>query len=374
MENVRKQDVLQEEAAIAEARALLARLPERDCGKRTRKTYLRTFNRMWHEPDLNPLRAGDARDTYGVRRAALHYGARQTLLRLLEEIEKFSDNSDPTYQAARSNCVKMLGEFVTAFRQAIDRDPPMVGDRPDFKKESRWKAEPGTKRRGAGSKKYVLADLQRDWIDTFWSHVPLDHQFMDAITVLCVSPARVGEVVPGDRPSGFCDGVRVALDAEGCLILTHSPQKTHGGKFGMAQAGVRIEPQQEGACALYLAQKCKEEGGEFIVAVKSSDALRKAIANIGKEAFPDGPTITPQVLRNQRLADMKKAFGAGEKVASGAGHSTDRTQSRYGNVAHGRKGGLKDSFGSRKPRVGAVDRARNLGLERKARQVPSGPS
>ena len=377
MQSVRKQDVVQELDVIAEARRIIARIPERNCSKSSRRVYKKTFIRMWNEPEIDPLRPGDSRDTYAVRRAALHYGARNRLTAILTTLEgcaKKLPSSDPTDQIAYDTHLEVLRNFVKRLGPAIDRDPPMVGERPDFKRASRWKAGPDTKKRGAGSKKYALVELPRDWIEQFWACLPADHKYRDPISVLCVSPARVGEVVPGDRPSGFCDGVRVALDAEGYLVLTHSPQKTHGGKFGMAQAGVRIDPQQEGTCALYLAQKCKEEGGEFVVAVKSSEALRKAIKNIGKRAFPDGPDITPQVLRNQRIADMKKAFGAGEKVASGAGHSTDRTQSKYGNVAHGRKGGLKDSFGSRKPRVGAVDRARNLSLERTARQVPSGPS
>lgn len=373
MENVRKQDVIQKASVIAEAHLILGRIPERHCCEKTRRTYLRTFKRMCDESNFDPLRAGDSRDTYSVRRAALHYGARRTLVRLLEKIDAYANSSHPQYQEVYEKFLKLLGVFVAALGPAIERDPPMVGDTPDFKKESRWKAQAGTKKRGAGSKKYVLADLPRDWIVRFWDCVPADHKYRDAVAVLCVSPARAGEVVPGDRPSGFCEGVHVTVDAEGCLVLTHAPQKTHGGKYGMSEAGVRIEPAKEGKCALYLVQRCEAEGGEFVVAAKSPDALRKAITNIGQKAFPDGPAITPNVLRSQRIADMKKAFGAGEKVASGAGHSTDRTQAKYGNVAHGRKGGLKDTFGSRKPRVGAVDRARNLGLQRKAHPVPSGP-
>jgi hypothetical protein len=99
--------------------------------------------------------------------------------------------------------------------------------------------------------------------------------------------------------------------------------------------------------------------------VNSANALSKAIKRIGRRAFPAGPAITPNVLRSQRLADAKVAFGAGEKVALAAGHCTDRTQSKYGNVIYGRKGGLLDAFGSRKPRLVAVARAHELGETRK---------
>jgi hypothetical protein len=48
-------------------------------------------------------------------------------------------------------------------------------------------------------------------------------------------------------------------------------------------------------------------------------------------------TITPSVLRNQMIADLEKTLGAGEEVAAAAGHSTDRTQSKYSHYQHGRR-------------------------------------
>ena len=89
---------------------------------------------------------------------------------------------------------------------------------------------------------------------------------------------------------------------------------------------------------------------------------------IGQEALPGPVIITPLVYRNQRIADLKAAFGAGGETAAGAGHCTDRTQANYGNVSFGSRGGLIGAYGSRVPRLVAVARARGLGDARKALQ------
>ena len=59
--------------------------------------------------------------------------------------------------------------------------------------------------------------------------------------------------------------------------------------------------------------------------------------------FPLGILIIPALyhyaytIRHQVLSDLKATFGAGDTVASAAGHSTDRTQSKYASVHLGRK-------------------------------------
>jgi hypothetical protein len=356
---------------IGAAQVLVAKLPERECAKSSRLLYGKTFNRMWREEILDALRPGIARDTYQVRKAALHYCGRRLILAILTKLDAVAAQSEassnPQDAVAYQNILPVLDNVIRRLAPAIERDPPQWDETADFRRVSRWKTESGcTKARGAASKKHVLKELPRDWIAVLWSYVPSDHQYRDAIAVLSVSPARRGEMVPGDRPSSFSDGVRVVLDDEGCLMLTHSPQKTHNGEYGMEYSGVRVEPMAEGPSAEYLAQRCREEGGEFLVMVNSANALSKAIKRIGHRAFPAGPAITPNVLRSQRLADAKVAFGAGEKVALAAGHCTDRTQSKYGNVIYGRKGGLLDAFGSRKPRLVAVARAHELGETRRS--------
>ena len=376
MQSVQKQgDDDHRETGIGAAQALVAKLPERKCARSSQLLYGKTFNCMWREETLDALRPGIARDTYQVRKAALHYCGRRLILSILTKLDavaaKFELSSDPQDAVAYQTILAVLDDVVRRLTPAIERDPPQWDETADFSRLSRWKTESGcTKVRGAASKKHVLTELPRDWIAQLWSYVPFDHQYRDAIAVLSVSPARRGELVPGDRPSSFSDGVRVALDGEGCLVLIHSPQKTHNGEFGMEYSGVRVEPMAEGPSAEYLAQRCRDEGGELVVMVKSANALSKAIKRIGKKAFPAGPAITPNVLRSQRLADAKVAFGAGEKVALAAGHCTDRTQSKYGNAIYGRKGGLLNAFGSRKPRLVAVARARELGETRKNLLTP----
>ncbi|MBS0248398.1 MAG: hypothetical protein JSR61_17420 [Proteobacteria bacterium] len=371
MQDVQKQHVAIEQGdAVVAARALIAKLPERKCATSTHQLYVRTFYRMWYEPEIDAIRPGIARDTYQVRRAALHYGARRLISSVLKKLDELSASyeadRDPQRLQEYQTVVLVLENMVRRLTPAIDRDPPLWDDKADFSQASRWKAESGcTKARGAGSKKHVLPKLPRNWISRFWGHVPTGHKYRDAIAVLSISPARVGEVVPGDRPSGFSDGVHVALDGEGLLTLTHAPQKTRGGKYGMEFAGVKVDPEAEGPTAQYLAERCREEGGALIVAVQSPAALSKAIKRIGCRAFPDGPAITPNVLRSQRIADAKVAFGAGEKVAQAAGQCTDRTQSKYGNVTHGSRSGLRDAFSSRTPKLVAVARARDISSLRK---------
>jgi hypothetical protein len=66
-------------------------------------------------------------------------------------------------------------------------------------------------------------------------------------------------------------------------------------------------------------------------------------------------------LRNQLIADLKKTLGAGEDVAAASGHSTDRTQSRYGHYQHGRRRkGYIAITSERIPRARNVERASQL--------------
>jgi hypothetical protein len=353
--------------SLTAAQALLERLPDRECSLFSENIYKRAFLRMWAENALDPLRQGDARDTYNQRRAALHWGSRQLLQRLLK---KFDVAASAGNRELSARLITMVEEAVCRLSPAIDRDPPQWGETPDFSQPSRWKTEGScTNLRGAASKKHDLGKLPRDWILQMWLGVQPDHKHRDAIAVLSLSPARPGEAVPGDRPSGFSQGIIVALDKKGRLVLANKPLKTHGGKYGMAQSAVKIDVAAEGPIAEYLAQRCRDEGGQFVVKINSADALSKAIKRVGRRVFPTGPAITAYVYRHQRLADAKAAFGAGEKAALAGGHSTDRTQAKYGNVCFGRRGGLVGAFGTRQPRLVAVARARTLGDARKAIQA-----
>jgi hypothetical protein len=123
-----------------------------------------------------------------------------------------------------------------------------------------------------------------------------------------------------------------------------------------------VDPTIAGDVAAFLASRCAAPGGHVLISITSKNAVRKALAVLGRKALPEtNVTITPYVMRHQVIADLKATFGGGEEVAAAAGHGTDRTQAKYGCVQHGRKrkGYLKIS-GARKPRTGNVQRARQL--------------
>jgi len=83
---------------------------------------------------------------------------------------------------------------------------------------------------------------------------------------------------------------------------------------------------------------------------------------LGKIALPDCTMIiTPNVFRNQAIADWKATVGAGIAVAAACGHCTDRTQAKYGRVQHGRRRrGLIGVASKVTPRTGNVARAFEL--------------
>jgi hypothetical protein len=353
--------------ACSRARDLLANLPNRKQSADTVKNYRKTFTAMWWEQTLDPLRAGDGRGTYLRRRAALHWGAARMLERLLARLETATSSGD--HDVAR-RIAAVLTKVVDRLEPALKLDPPLQGQVADFTTRTRWENSKAAKQNHRKrDKKGDLARLPRDWRERVWNCVPANSSVRDAVAVHSLSPARGGELQPGPRPTGFSAGVTVALTKKGELVISTRPLKTADGKFGMVICAVKIDIALEGPIAVYLAERCRSHGGKFIVSVASSDAVRKAIMRIGQEAaLPGAVTITPLVYRNQRIADLKAAFGAGGETAAGAGHSTDRTQANYGNVNFGRRGGLIGAYGSRTPRLVAVGRARELGEARKARQ------
>jgi hypothetical protein len=352
--------------ACSRARDLLANLPNRKQSAVTVKNYRKTFTAMWWERRLDPLRAGDGRGTYLRRRAALHWGAGRMVERLLVKLETTTSNGDQDF--AR-RIAAILNKVVDRLEPALKLDPPLQGEVADFTTRTRWEnSKAAKKNHRKRDKKGDLAKLPRDWRERVWSYVPTNNSIRDAVAVHSLSPARGGELQPGPRPSGVSAGVTVALTKKGELVISTRPLKTHNGKFGMEVCAVKIDIALEGPIAVYLAERCRSHGGKFIVSVASSEAVRKAIMRIGQEAIPGAVIITPLVYRNQRIADLKAAFGAGGMTAIGAGHCTDRTQSNYGNISFGSRGGLIAAYGSRAPRLVAVTRARELGKARKARR------
>lgn len=82
-------------------------LPKREVSRRTQKAYRKTFARMLREPILDPLKPDIARNTYGHRRAALHWGSRFVLERTHRRLEVAAGRNDP--EAARLHVAMLNG-------------------------------------------------------------------------------------------------------------------------------------------------------------------------------------------------------------------------------------------------------------------------
>jgi hypothetical protein len=182
-------------------------------------------------------------------------------------------------------------------------------------------------------------------------------------------PVRPEETVPGDRPKGWSAGIILRLPEPRRLEITFMPVKSHGGRYGTELTTISVDPTIADEPAKYLAERCREAGGHMVVSVESKNAVRKAIKKLGEIAFPESTvTITPSVMRTQLIADLKRTFGAGEKVAAASGHGTQRTQSKYGYLQHGRKRrGYIGIVSARTPRAGNVDRARQFSRDKASR-------
>jgi hypothetical protein len=187
-------------------------------------------------------------------------------------------------------------------------------------------------------------------------------RFLLQLAVQLTVPARTEDMVQGDRPGGYSTGIILRLLEPRRLEIAIKPCKSHDGLYGTGGTTITVDPTLADEPAKYLAQSCREAGGNLVVFVESNNAYRKALRVLGKEAFPDGcVTITPSVLRNQIIADLKKTLGGGEEVAAASGHSTDRTQSKYGRYQHGRqRKGYIAITSVRVPRTGNVKRASQI--------------
>ena len=347
-----------------DAIGLLDRLPARGWAPSTEMLYASTFHRMWNEPILDPLREHDARGTFGVRRAAMFWGARKLLVRLLTKFQVASSSANKSFAI---RLLRVIRRVVARVAEAIERDPPLIHALADFSQPSRWNAQSANKPNGKGSKKHSLSALPREWRELMWAAVSADSEYRIAIAVLSLSPCRPSELVPGTRPSGFSKGVVVTLTSDG-LDITHAPTKTHGGKFGSPSCGLKLDIAEAGETARYIADLCLASGGRLIVSLDKINGLRKYLERLGKKLFPGGPIISGYTYRAQRLADIKATFGefAAEAAASAGGHCNDDSQRHYGFAVHGRKGGILRVHTARKPRLTSTLRVRNLRRETNA--------
>lgn len=344
------------------ASVLLAQVPARPIAPETLEAYKRDFRRMWHaDGDLDPLRPGDAIDTYYHYRAALHCIGAEMLKMTVQDCVAAIDSGEGA--AIRAAALK-LRKAVSRLEPAFALEPPQPTDLPLWDRApSRWRALNKTgRRRGKNSKRNLLKELPRDWDRLIWHEVPADWPYRDALAVLLTVPVRSEELVSGERPAGLSPGVVLELPASDRMTISFMPVKSHGGLYGTQLTTFVIDSAIADEPVHYLAQRCRTEGGRLVVSVKSKNALRKAMTLLGKKALPNvRENITPNVSRHQLLADLKVTFGAGEAVAAAAGHGTDRTQAHYGHYQRGRqRRGYIDIVTARRPRTGAVDRVRQL--------------
>jgi hypothetical protein len=224
--------------------------------------------------------------------------------------------------------------------------------------------------RGANSKKHVLGKLSKHWDREIWSTATeIKFRYLLELAVHLTVPVRPEEMVPGDRPKGWSAGIILRSPEPRRLEITFMPVKSHGGRYGTELTTISVDPTIADEPAKYLAERCREAGGHMVVSVESKNAVRKAIKKLGEIAFPESTvTITPSVMRTQLIADLKRTFGAGEKVAAASGHGTQRTQSKYGYLQHGRKRrGYIGIASARTPRAGNVDRARQFSRDKASR-------
>jgi hypothetical protein len=351
------------------AQACCDRIPARTISQQTLRDYRRAFVRMWRERVLDALRPGDARDTYLHRRAALYAVSWLWLTRLRARCFAAADRNDI---AAVQHWAAILKRVLDRVEPALALDPPLAPNvSPWDAPPSRWHEAAGPHpRRGKNSKKHVLPDLPSDWLERLWEAVPEVWPYRAALAVHMTTPCRPEELVPGPRPHGWSAGVILQLHSAHELAITFAPVKTRRGKYGTPSVTIRWDPTKAGAPAAYLGGLCAAAGGRLVVSLRSKNAMRKSLGRLGARALPEvNVVITPYVLRNQLIADLKATVGAGGEVAAAAGHCIDRTQAKYGRVAHGRKRkGYLGVTSAGKPSAGNVARAHTLAAARRPRE------
>jgi hypothetical protein len=363
--------MMDSEEVLKRAEALYELIPARRVNDETAQVHRDEFLRMWNSKCLDPLQDDIALDTYYHRRASLYLGARELLLGSAVQYFAALRRGD---EASASGWIFRLHQGVERLEPILLLEPPSPeGVLPFERPPSRWHTSSNaTRERGQDSKENVLELLMDDpaWDRRFWNEIVNTRDLIhrDVIAIHMVVPLRPEETVPGDRPHGPSPGVVLTLHTERCLSITFAPVKSQQGLFGTGLTEIRVDPVAYGEPARYLAARCKEGGGTIVVCSRSKNAVRKAMAKIGKRALPElgNALLTPYVFRHQLIADFKKTLGGGEDVAAAAGHGTDRTQSDYAAAIYGRKReGIISITALRRPRCGNVERACALGRRRR---------
>lgn len=348
--------------AIDKTIALVKRIGSRTVSHDTMRRYKAVFVRMWRQKNLDPLRAGQSRDSYQFRKAALHGAGAWWLGRLAQECYDAADRQD--LPAAR-RWSRILVRVLSILEPAIARDQPLApGTSALGMPPSRWneiKAE--APKRGCNSKRYALAELPRDWQDHVWNAVDDKFEYKRELAAIILMPLRPEELTRHEMPWGFSPGVIVQAKNAHCVSITVDcakwPRKTGDANRVIAE----FDALKAGAAALFLHAEAEREGGKLLICFESKDSFRRSICDIGKAAFPDmSQSLSPSVYRHQAIADLKATFGAGEIVAAAGGHRSDRMQSKYGFECHGRKRyGIISIKSLKMPRTGNIERAHLFG-------------
>jgi hypothetical protein len=304
--------------------------------------------------------------SYNRARAALHFCARETLLRLKADLVRQIRTGERSQADLTATA---LAAYVEAVEPVILAHPPCAN--PDYRVASPFRAKADAPRRGARSKKHGLKGRPDDWRDQIFAATPETSPYKTAIAAMCLAPCRVGEYAETIRDQQYSPGVRV-IKRDGILLIFTIAQKSHGGTFGTRMSGVEIAIAQGGAPAAHLARLCEEAGGAIEIAVESTEGLRKAVGRIA--ARLDFAGVSPNSFRAQCIADGKVTLPNPEMVAAGAGHCSIRSQSRYGRAEHGRRGGggLVGTFSEREPRPASAQRMVRFEAMRLKRAIERG--
>jgi hypothetical protein len=252
-------------ALVQRTEELISRLPDRQVSATTGKRYRRTLANMLREPVLDPLLPGIAKGTYYYRRAAMYWASRSVLVRLCSGLEIARLRND--VGAARS-CAAVLVRLLSRIEPVVEIDPPLEEGAAALKSSaSRWEAANGPHPvPGANSKLHVLGELPPAWDDTVWQKAletwtdASDLADLDALAVRLLVPVRSEDMMPGERGSGWSEGVLVKRRSAHRIDITIAPAKSHGGKFGTGITVVKINPAVAGGGASYLAERCDGEG------------------------------------------------------------------------------------------------------------------
>jgi hypothetical protein len=345
---------------------LLNRLPLREMSDDTAAKYTAQFRQMWRSGNLDPLRDGDPLDTYYFRRASFFAIAPRWINNILKPILKADENSDAE---AAIRGARLLKRLLDRIEPVLDLEPPSdPAVPPSQRPPSRWcAANPSGPERGATSKKHLLGMLPEGWDNRLWeTATSRGWKYLKELALHLLTPVRPEELVPGDRPSGPSEGVLLEIDQLGHLAMTFVPVKSHGGRFGTEVTTITVDPKIVGGPAAFLANLCVAAGNRLTISSVSKNAVRKAMEPLGKKALPGvNVTVTPYLLRNQKIADFKVTFPGGPEASTGAGHGSGRSRAKYGFMQHGRKLEGYSVTAKRQPRCDNVERAHQLSASKK---------